>query len=274
MTPRMLMSALAACLLLLSATARAEPHRIVSLNMCADQYLIALADPGQVASLSEYARDPSMSYYAERAKTYPVIANAAEAVITLKPDLVIVNRLRKQELQAILKPYGYATVELRPAKTFEDIVDQTRQIATAIGHPDRGETLIARMRSALDAVPRTYGPRPVAVHYQRRGFITGTGTLLDDIMKRAGVENLAGRLGKKAISRVSLEEIVAARPDYLLYSDRPERGTDLGTDLLLHPVLADRYGAGRQLYLPGALTICGGPAFPEAVSRLYRQAHP
>ncbi len=269
-----LLAAIAASFLLLCTTTHAGPRRIVSLNLCADQYLIALADPEQVASLSEYARDPSMSYYAERARAYPVAANAAEAVITLRPDLVIVNRLRKQETQAILKPRGYPTVELRPARTFEDIVEQTRQIAAAIGHPDRGEALIARMRAALAAIPPAGETRPVAAHYQRRGFITGTGTLLDEIMTRAGLENLAGRLGKKAVSRVSLEEIVAARPDYLLYSDRPAPGTDLGTDLLLHPVLAARYGAGRQLHLPGALTVCGGPSFPEAVAELYRQAHP
>lgn len=256
-----------------SSHAFAAPARIVSLNMCADQYLIALADPGQIAALSEWARDPSMSYYAEKARSYPVATGAAEAVMTLKPDLVIVNRFRRQETQAILKPYGYTTVELRPARNFDDIVDQTRQIAEAIGHPERGEALIASMRAELAAIPAAIGKRPVAVHYQRRGFITGTNTLLDDAMTRAGLDNLARTLGRKAVSRVALEEIVVARPDYLLYTERPARGTDMGTDLLLHPALADRYGPARRLYVPEALTMCGGPSFPKAVTMLYRQLH-
>ena len=40
------------------------PHRIVSLNACADGYLIALADKSQVATLTRYARDPMLSFYA------------------------------------------------------------------------------------------------------------------------------------------------------------------------------------------------------------------
>lgn len=262
-----------AALLAVAAPALGAPQRIVSLNMCADQYLIALADRDQIAALSEWARDPAMSYQSEAARSYPVATGAAEAVMSLKPDLVIVNRFRRQETQSILKPYGYPTIELRPARTFEDIVDQTREIAAAIGHPERGEALIARMRAELAAIPAPRGRAPVVAHYQRRGFVTGTGTLLDEIMTRAGADNLARSLGRSAVSRITLEEILTARPDYLLYTEQPAPGTDMGTDLLLHPALMERYAPSRRLYVPQALTMCGGPSFPEAVRVLHRQLH-
>src|SRR5580698_1660899 len=57
----------------------ALPHRIVSLNACADEYLIALADRDQVAALTQFATDPSLSFYAAKAKTYPMSRGDAES---------------------------------------------------------------------------------------------------------------------------------------------------------------------------------------------------
>ena len=44
------------------------PQRIVSLNLCADQYLLALADRDQIAGLTRNAIDPDMSAAAAQAK--------------------------------------------------------------------------------------------------------------------------------------------------------------------------------------------------------------
>src|SRR5271167_3350439 len=71
------------------ATAPARPHRIVSLNACADQYLIALADKDQIAALTQFARDPNLSFYAARARDYPYTHGQAEAVLALRPDLIV-----------------------------------------------------------------------------------------------------------------------------------------------------------------------------------------
>ena len=55
-------------LLLIAAPAKAAPERIVSLNLCADQMLLALADRGQIAALSHLATDPGISAAAEAAR--------------------------------------------------------------------------------------------------------------------------------------------------------------------------------------------------------------
>ena len=77
------------------APAPVRPQRIVSLNACADEYLIALADKGQIAALTRFARDPSLSFYADkRRRTYPISQGQAEAVLALHPDLVIASPYR------------------------------------------------------------------------------------------------------------------------------------------------------------------------------------
>ena len=73
----------------LTAAAPAPPRRIVSLNTCADQYVLALADPGQIAALSPYGHDPELSAAVAKARRFPVLKRPAEEVLALRPDLVI-----------------------------------------------------------------------------------------------------------------------------------------------------------------------------------------
>ncbi len=242
------------------------PRRIVSLNMCADQYLLALADRGQIAALTEFARDPQMSAGAAQARGLPWSKGRAEEVLALQPDLVIASPGRRSGTRGALAGQKYRTLELPSAESYDAIVAQIREIAAAVGHPDRGEALIRRMNAELAALPapRAHG---VAAYYQRRGYLTGTGTLVDELMRRAGLTNLAAKLGKPALSQLSLEELIAARPDYLIVETNSDRVTDQGTEMLHHPILA----AIPRLKLPQAWTVCGGPAYVKAARSLSEQ---
>ncbi|MES3092949.1 ABC transporter substrate-binding protein [Sphingomonas aerolata] len=249
------------------AAAPRPPARIVSLNLCADQYLLALADPAQIVALTRFARDPNMSAAANAARTIPVSRGSAEDVLMLRPDLVIASPFRRQTVAAVLAGRNVATLDLPPADSYAAIVTQVRQVAAAIGHRDRGETLIHRMDTALARLPRTLGRGRTAAYYQRRGFLTGTGTLVDELMQRLGLANLATRLGKPALSRLSLEQMALARPDYLIVESATDRVTDQGTEMLHHPILD---GIPR-LRIPEAWTVCGGPAYVLAAQSLAAQ---
>ena len=250
-----------------AAAAPRPPARIVSLNLCADQYLLALADPAQIVALTRFARDPNMSAAANAARTMPVSRGSAEDVLMLRPDLVISSPFRRQTVAAVLAGRNVATLDLPPADSYTAIVTQVRQVAAAIGHPDRGETLIRRMDTALARLPRAPGGGRTAAYYQRRGFLTGTGTLVDELMQRLGLANLATRLGKPALSQLSLEQMSLARPGYLIVESATDRVTDQGTEMLHHPILD---GIPR-LRIPEAWTVCGGPAYVLAAQSLAAQ---
>ncbi|OBS50527.1 hypothetical protein A8B73_21335 [Methylosinus sp. 3S-1] len=246
------------------------PSRIVSLNACADQYLIALADKSQIAALTHFSRDPSLSYYAEAAKDYPVTKGEVEAVLALRPGLVITNPYRRADDLALLKG-KVEILSLKPANSFAEVVEETRRIAAAIGQSERGEALARAMQTRVAAA----GQRPIggiAAHYQRGGYLTGPGTLMDDLMSRAGLDNLARRLNGGKIGRLSLEEIIARRPDYLVVSNAGGEGQDQGELVLEHPALARAVPAARRLHVPAAFTVCGGPSYPDALERLQAEA--
>lgn len=261
-------------LLLLGATAppRAPgpPQRIVSLNLCADQLLLALADRSQIAALTEFSHDSEMSAAVAQARTFRAIHGSAEEVLALRPDLIVATPGRRRATMAQLRGRAIATLDVDPAESFAAIVEQVRLVANAVGHPARGDALVARMRADLATVPHDAGRGRVAAYYQRRGYLTGTGTLVDELMRRVGLVNLATRLDKPPLSRVGLEEMARARPDFLIVESATDRVVDQGTEMLHHPLI----GRIPRVRLPQAWTVCGGPAYVRAAKSIAAQIAP
>src|SRR3546814_11221608 len=63
------------------------------------------------------------------------------------------------------------------ADSLEAIYADIRRLAGAIGHPARGEAMIKRMEADLERLSQDRpGKGRIAAYYQRRGYLTGTGT--------------------------------------------------------------------------------------------------
>jgi iron complex transport system substrate-binding protein len=261
--PRLILPFVSLALALASPVEATPPRHVASLNLCADQFLVALADPGQIAGLTRLSHMPDMSPIAAQAARFPTIGSSAEALLAYRPDLLLTGWPGQADA-AVRAGLKAQIVVVPPANSYADIVAQVRLISGAVGHPERGEALIRHMDTELAAIPRT-GRGRVAADYQRRGYLSGGGTLMDEMMRRVGLVNLATRLGRPALSNLSLEEFVAARPDFLITGGKPAR--DLGSAMLQHPAIA----AIARLYLPGALADCGGPYFPAAIRTLSDQ---
>ena len=69
---RFLLSFLVCLSLSHAAFAASGLPRIVSLNLCADPYLMAFAAKSQIAALTHLSRDPDLSAYAEAAQAFSV----------------------------------------------------------------------------------------------------------------------------------------------------------------------------------------------------------
>ena len=60
------LSVLTACLPAPARAAGPGPERVVSMNLCADELVLRLADPAQVAAVTYFARDPRGSTVAAK----------------------------------------------------------------------------------------------------------------------------------------------------------------------------------------------------------------
>jgi iron complex transport system substrate-binding protein len=243
-----------------------KPQRIVSLNVCSDQLILALADRSQIAGLTRNAATAELSAEAGRVGGLRLLGSSAEEILEIEPDLVVGMPTRGSAAMTALGGQDYNMLDLQSASSVEDIYASIRQTAVAVGHPQRGEALIARIQQDLGRITRN-GHGRVAAYYQRRGYMTGTGTLVDELMTRMGLVNLAARLGKSPLSQVSLEEMVAARPDFIIVESETDRVTDQGTEMLHHPALK---GIPR-ISIPQAWTVCGGPAYVKAARSMADQ---
>ncbi len=256
------------------ACAAEAPQRIVSINMCADELLLALADPGQIVALSPYAADPQMSFMADAAAKFRHDAAEAETVVDLRPDLVLSGRFTKRATREMLTRLGYRLELLDAPRSIDQSIAQIRQVAALVGHPERGTALVRRIEAARKAAAAAAKgrPHPSAAVYQRRGYVTGGDTLTGELLSIAGFANDGGRLAGKTGGFVSLETMVADHPDYIVVAAGDPRAIDQGTALLSHPALSALYPPSRRIVLPEKLTVCGGPSLPAALDRLAEDA--
>lgn len=240
----------AALLLALLAFPAAAAGRVVSLNLCTDQYLLALA-PEQAAAVTHLARDPILSVMAAEARHVPTVRADAEAVLALRPDLVLAAPWGARVTLEALARRGIRVERIALPDSFAAIRASTRRLAALLGVAARGEALLA----GLDLPPAP--PRGPAIALEPRGLTAGPGSLRDAVLRAAGYENASdGRaMGLEALAR---------RPGVLLVVAPPPPTPSLATEFLSHPLLA----AHPRREVPAALTICGGPWTARAVALL------
>lgn len=259
----------------------AQPHRVVSLNLCADQWVLLLARPEHVKSVTWLARDPDISGMAAQAATVPVNYGLAEELIPLKPDLAVAGVYTTRTTVAFMQRLGIPVLDLDVPRSVDAMLAQVRQVALALGEVQRGEQLIAQMNARLSALANSAPavpinglntPRPIAAIWQANGGTVGPGSLLDELLTRAGFDNLATRQGIGQYGQLPLEALLLGQPDILILNSTRDRLPSQADELLRHPALAAAFPAARTLVVPQQLWTCGGPGVVEAIEILTHAA--
>src|SRR5882757_6491979 len=124
------------------------PKRVVSFNQCGDQLVVALADPGQIAGLSPYAADKSLSVVAVKARAFPRLDWQAESTIALGPDLVLIGQNDRPVTKHILRAQGLRLYEIALIADLDAARRQVVEVAALLGHPERGAKLLAEIEAA------------------------------------------------------------------------------------------------------------------------------
>jgi iron complex transport system substrate-binding protein len=253
----------------LPAAAAGSHPRIASINVCTDQLLLALADPEQIVGLSPFSRDAARSWAAAEASRHPRLSGEAEEVLVLKPDLVVASAFTRRATRELLKDKGVRVVEFEVARSLQHAREQIRRMAELTGHPERGNAQVARLDAAVArarAVASSQSHRVLPL--SRRGWVSGSDSLVSSMLAEVGLSNAADSLGLTGGGFASLETIVSMRPDFILVAEDSPVAEDQGQAFLLHPALERLYPPERRLVIPERLTVCGGPMLAEALERL------
>lgn len=245
----------------------ASPRRIVSFNLCADQLLLALADPSQIAALSPYATDPTLSVMTREAAPFPQTGWNIESVVNLAPDLVLTG-FSDRPAKALLSATGLRVVQVDLVSDLAAASAQVREIGTLVGHPDRGEALARRLEQTEATLKAAaLNPPRTALIVQREGYTEGTASLASAMLSLAGLKPPADATGGFG-GFVSMETLLTKGPDILVLQEPTADATDQGALFLTHPALLARYGPQRRIGLPSRYTLCGGPALLQGLNVL------
>jgi len=260
--------------LLVSSPSPAAPQpRIASMNVCTDKLLLSLADPGQILGLSRYARDDwyaaGASWPAGDARKFPVLSGGAEDILMLKPDVVLTTPFNQSSTRELLRRNGVHLVELPVPRTMDEVKAQIREMGEITGHVDRTDAQIARLDAAVLHARQALADRKERVlPLLRRGWVSGRDSLIGLLLSAAGLHNAADELGLTDGGLVSLEAIIALKPDLLLVSEEGDRAEDEGSAFMLHPALERFYPLDKRIVIPERLTVCGGVTLADALDRL------
>jgi iron complex transport system substrate-binding protein len=257
-------------LLVMGATncfAADAPTRVVSFNQCGDQLIVALADPEQIAGLSPYASDRSLSVVADRARAFPRLDWQAESTIALGPDLVLIGQSDRPVTKHILRAQGLRLYEIALIADLDVARQQVIEVAALLGHPERGEKLVAEIEAARARLHAAAKPSfRTALLVNRGGYTAGTNSLAAALLAEAGLKAPPGSPPGYG-GYVPLERLLTLRPDMIVLTNSPTEA-DQGSYNLSHPALNALYPPQRRILLPPRYTICGGPALVEAFDYL------
>lgn len=257
------------------ATATERPQRIVSTNLCTDQLLLMLAERDQIASVSYLALDPASSFMHEKAKGHHINHADLEELLSLNPDLVVSSVFDDLSLRTLLEKLGYRIEVFPMANNLKTIRNNIRRMASLMGHPERGEHLIAEMDSRIEAVSsKQRDRRPRALFYQARGYTSGIKTLQNEALKISGWQNISADLGITGYSSIDLEKLLMARPEQFFTSEYAPGTTSLAQRQLHHPALRKITVGKAMVNIDYHYWICGGPMIADAIEALDRAHQP
>jgi len=253
-----------------SADAGDIPHHVVSINVCTDQLALLLANKGQLQSVSYLSQDPELSVMAAKAREFPVNHAQAEEVFLMKPDLVLAGTFSSRATVGLLRRLGVRVEEFAPAHSFGDIEDHLHRMGELLGRQAEASREIDRMKTALAAIQLPVRRKTVALYYAN-SYTSGRGTLVDEAVRLAGLDNLADKAGVSGSALLPLEKLVLEKPDILVRSSR-DRAPALAFENFEHPALRALEKQARAVTIADNLTVCGGPFSVEAVAELAEAA--
>lgn len=258
--------AAALCLPIFLAAAPAQAgQRVVALDQCADQYVIALVPRSEIAGVTPRADDDD-AWLRSRASGLPVRRPTAESMLAAGPTVAVRYWGGDERLMRALQRRGVRVVQIDDATDFDGVRANVRRVAAGVGQPAAGERLVARMDADLKVARGAWGGKR-ALYMTPSGFTAGSGTLTDAVLRAAGLTNTA----PPGFSPVNLERLVLNPPALFVKA-------------FFEAVRIDRRGPGRgrmltrmaegrtAAELPGSLLTCPAWFASEGSRRLAARA--
>lgn len=216
--------------LLITPTFAAYPRRIVSCMPSITETLFALNLDDEIVGVTTNCNYPPAAKRKEKIGGFFL---NLEKIVSLKPDLVILMAEEQKKESEKFKRMGLNVLAIEP-KNVDDVLDSIDEIGETTGRRRAADQLVGKLRARLDQIEnRNKRFRPSFTEVvklwnweseKRKALViigvnpiiaAGRGTFIDDIITRAGVENVVeGTLSP--YPQYSFEKLVSEDPPYII----------------------------------------------------------
>lgn len=238
-----------------SVTIPAKPKRILGNSASIDTMLLSVVTPDKLVAATEADRDPVISYIADDTKdiplTVPLTGLSMEIITEAKPDLIIASTYTSGNDLNMYRNLGIPVVVIDGPKSIKQVKEDVRIIASAVDEKERGENVIKKMDSELSEIDSRLGEetgkKPVVYLVSQMTRYGGPGSMFDELLTRARIDNAITLAGGANGQATSPELIVKTDPDMLFVStDRDSDTTGAARyrdDFLANPAIASMRAA-------------------------------
>lgn len=226
--------------------------RALSLDQCADQFLLALSPRAAIVGLSPRAIADD-SFLRAKAKGLPIVRADTEAILGAAPRVVVRYWGGTPGLIADLQRRGVTVVAVDDATDFAGVRANIRRVARALDAVGAGEALVGDMNAKLASSANAWGGRS-AIYLTSGGATSGKGTLIDAMFGAAGLRNATQTAG---YTELSIESLISRPPDAIVggFFDSPATARQ-PWGIGRHRVLRDLMRRKALVTLPGAVLGC------------------
>lgn len=235
----------------------ASAVRVASLNMCTDEYLLLLARPQEIASVSRLSRDPADSSLWRLGQRFPGNRGDLESALSTRPNLLITMGGGGRATAMIARKMGLETVDLPFPANIQDVASGMSLVARALGDERRAQSWQVRLARLQQGVPSARD----AIFLGAGGNSVGARSVEAEWMRLAGLRQRSLRGG-----RASLELLATRPPSVLLRSTYRRSERSLGQEWLQHPLASP--GKSKIVTVDGRPWTCAGPLMVDEIERL------
>lgn len=204
-----------------------KPKRIVCNYIWGDEILLDLVDHKRIAGLDKWVHDAQLSSAVKQAEDVTAVVEAnPESILKLDPDLILMPASRlKQDSVKTFEEVGRKVFVYKDANRVHEIEDCITSIASAVGEPEQGKKLIAKLQADMDKVKQLNAKKlaqPKALMFMRFGAYGGRDTIYNDVITAAGFRDCYNDVREKTDKGMNLkgilskEEVIRANPDVFL----------------------------------------------------------
>jgi iron complex transport system substrate-binding protein len=230
---------------------------IVSLDYCADQMVLGLAERHRILGVSPEARSDE-SFAAPLARSIATVRPSLEAIAALGPRYAVRLYGGAPGIDRQLQRLGITVVQLNFSGSPADVPAETRRVARLLHAEARGEALAREFEAALAATQREGAEgaqRPRLLYMTPGDVTTGSDSFVGQIITASGFASVRTAPGWGSLP---VEAMVRHPPDAVLraFFDSARYRQDRWS-AAAHPRLREIAGKLPSLDVPGSALACG-----------------